>query len=275
MDALLRRLPNFKGKIRMAKLLLGNSALKKKDVLVKGKYGCEYLLPNLLENVSFDILINGIYEEVTSGYFARHLPKNGVLLDLGANIGAITIPLKKQRPDARIVCVEAAAWLFRYLEDNLARNRFPDVRAINKALYQTDDEVLDFYSPDVKFGKGSLSPVYTQEAVKVTTITLDSLVKEMGLPKTDLVKLDVEGYEYHVFRGGAALLSGPEAPDILFEFAGWAEELAGLKQGSAQIQLKEYGYSLFEFDVKGVLHPLDGILPEGNAMLLATKKNRK
>ena len=258
----------------MAKFLLGSSALKKKDVLVKGKYGCEYLLPNLLENVSFDILINGIYEEATSNYFARHLPQNGVFLDLGANIGAITIPLKKQRPDARIVCVEAAAWLFRYLEDNLTRNGYKDVKAINKALYQTDNEVLEFFSPDEKFGKGSLAPVYTQEGVKVTTITLDTLVKEMGLSKTDLVKLDVEGYEYHVFRGGTAVLSGPEAPDILFEFAGWAEELAGLKQGSAQLLLKEYGYSLFEFDEKGVLHALDGILPEGNAMLLATKKSR-
>ena len=272
MDALLRKLPAFKGKGRMAKLFLGNSAMQKKDVLVKGKYGCEYLLPNLLENISFEIFINGIYEEVTSGYFARRLPHNGVFLDLGANIGTITIPLKKKRPDARIVCVEAAPWLFRYLEDNLARNKCTDVRAVNKALFEKDNEIMDFYSPDEKFGKGSLSPVYTKDGVKVTTITLDTLVKEMNLPKTDIVKIDVEGYEYHVFRGGAALLGGPEAPDVLFEFAGWAEELAGLKMGSAQIVLKEYGYSLFEFSEKGDLIALDGVMSQGNAMLLATKK---
>ena len=257
----------------MAKLLLGNSIAEKKDVLIKGKYGCEYVLPNLLENISFEIFINGIYEEATSDYFARRLPKNGVFLDLGANIGTITIPLRRKRQDARIVCVEAAPWLFGYLQNNLTRNKFTDVTAINKALYFKDNETLDFYSPDEKFGKGSLSPVFTKEGVKVTTITLDTLVKEAGLPGVDIIKIDVEGYEYHVFQGGSALLSGPNAPDILFEFADWAEELAGLKKASAQMILKNYGYSLFEFDEKGGLHALEGIMPEGNAMLLATKRS--
>lgn len=272
LDALFRKLPVFKGKVRLAKFLFSRSQTRRKDVIVNGKYGCRYRLPNLLENISFEVFINGIYEEVTSDFFVRRLPQDGVFLDLGANIGTITIPLKQRRTDARIVCVEAAPWLLGYLEDNLSRNRFTDVRTIGKALYDKDDVVLEFYSPDEKFGKGSLSPVYTREGVKVTTITLDTLVRQMGLDKTHLIKIDVEGYEYHVFKGGSGLLGGQDAPDILFEFAGWAEEQAGLKKGSAQQILKDYGYSLFEFDEGGSLHPLEGIMADGNAMLLATKR---
>lgn len=275
MDALFRKLPVFKGKARLAKLLLRNSIAQKKDVPVKGKSGCEYLLPNLVETISFEIFINGIYEEVTSAYFTDRLPNGGVFLDLGANIGTITIPLRKKREDARIVCVEAAPWLYGYLLDNLDRNNFPDVRTVNKALYSKDNEILNFFSPDEKFGKGSLSPVFTKEGVKVTTITLDTLVREAGLSVVDMIKIDVEGYEYHVFKGGSALLSSPNAPDILFEFADWAEAAAGLQKGSAQELLKNYGYSLFEFDDKGQLHALKDIMPAGTAMLLATKKSNK
>lgn len=272
MDALFRKLPVFKGKARLAKFLFSNFLNARKDVVIDGKYGCRYLLPNLLETVSFEIFINGIYEEVTSDFFVRRLPQDGVFLDLGANIGTITIPLKKRRADARIVCVEAAPWLLHYLEDNLSRNRFTDIKTIGKALYDKDDEVLEFYSPGEKFGKGSLSPIYTTEGVKVCTITLDALVRQLGLERTHLIKIDVEGYEYHVFKGGRSLLGGSDAPDILFEFAGWAEEQAGLKKGSAQRVLREYGYSLFEFDEKGAFHALDGIMRDGNAMLLATKR---
>lgn len=275
MDALFRKLPGFKGKGRLAKLFLGNYITGKKDVVIKGKFDCEYVLPNLLETISFEIFINGIYEEVTSAFFARRLSKGGVFLDLGANIGTITIPLRKKRDDARIVCVEAAPWLFDYLRNNLDRNKFPDVVAVNKALYSKDNEVLDFFSPDEKFGKGSLSPVFTKEGVKVTTITLDTLVKEAGLSVVDMIKIDVEGYEYHVFKGGSALLGSPNAPDILFEFADWAEEAAGLKKGSAQEILKNYGYSLFEFDERGQLHAVRDIISEGSTMLLATKKSIK
>lgn len=274
MDALFRKLPIFKGKARIARLLFSDFLSGGKDVLITGKYGCRYLLPNLLEIIGFEVFINGIYEENTCDFFVSHLPRDGVFLDLGANIGTITIPLKKRRADARIVCVEAAPSLLRYLEDNLSRNDFTDVKTIGKALYDKDDEIKEFYSPEKKFGKGSLSPVYTNEGVKVTTITLDTLVKQLGLARTHFIKIDVEGYEYQVFAGGSHLLGGPDAPDVLFEFAGWAEEQAGLKKGSAQRILKEYGYTLFGLDAKYNLHPLDRILEDGNAMLLATKRVR-
>ncbi|MHA4808316.1 FkbM family methyltransferase [Flavitalea flava] len=272
MDSIFRKLPLFRGKTRLAKFFLNNSLAHKKDVWVKGKYGCEYLLPNLLENISFDIFVNGIYEEATSGFFVNRLPEGGVFLDLGANIGTISIPLRRQRKDVRIVCVEAAPWLFGYLQRNLSQNGFGDVHAVNKALYYKDNEELNFYSPDEKFGKGSLSPVFTKEGVKVITITVDTLVKELNLHKVDIIKIDVEGYEYQVFKGAEELLKREDAPDILFEFADWAEELAGLSKGSAQSLLKEWGYSLSIFDDDGRMRPIPGILSEGNVMIYATKK---
>jgi FkbM family methyltransferase len=44
--------------------------------------------------------------------------------------------------------------------------------------------------------------------------------------KVNFIKIDVEGYEYTVFKGGKELLSQDDAPDIFLEFVDWAEGLS-------------------------------------------------
>src|SRR3954463_8228722 len=147
MDAMFRRLPLFRGKDRFARIIFRNKIKTKTNLLIKGKGGCEYILPNIIENVGFEIFVNGIYEEGTSDFIIERLPRNGVLLDLGANIGAITVPVQAKRKDSRIFCVEAAPWIFDFLQQNLARNDAVNVKSVNKALFFTDSETLNFYSP--------------------------------------------------------------------------------------------------------------------------------
>jgi FkbM family methyltransferase len=272
MDALFRSLPAFKGKNRLAGMLLKKKLQTSKDILVRGKYGCSYLLPNVIENVSREIFINGIYEPETSDFFAERSPQDGVFLDLGANIGAISVPLYQKRRDLRIIGVEAAPWLFPYLQRNFEQNGLERASLVNKALFNKDDEDIDFFAPDVKFGKGSLSPTYSDKPIKVRAIRLDTLVGQLQLPRVDIVKIDVEGHEYHVFQGAEKLLGGSNAPDILFEFEDWAEDAAKLAPGAAQNLLMAKGYSLYELGDGGRLRPLSGPLTTGSTMLLATKK---
>src|SRR5688572_4456064 len=99
LDKLFRALPEFKGKRRLARLLFSDRLKALRDVTVEGKMNCVYLLPNVTENVAFSIFINGIYEESTYNFLVRAIPANGVFLDLGMNIGSITVPLCKKRKD--------------------------------------------------------------------------------------------------------------------------------------------------------------------------------
>ena len=91
MNTIFRNLPIFSGKERLAKFVFKREIAEKKDFWISGKFGCEYLVPNIKENVGFEIFINGIYEQDTSDFIISRLPSNGVFLDLGANIGAITL----------------------------------------------------------------------------------------------------------------------------------------------------------------------------------------
>ena len=274
MDSIFRKLPIFRGKGRMARILFRRKIEREKDLIVIGKFGCEYTIPNVIENIGFDIFINGIYEQQTSAFIAGKMPVNGVFLDLGSNIGAITIPVHNIRKDIKIICVEAAPAVYTYLLKNLERNHANEVYSVNKALFYTDNETVGFYSPEGKYGKGSLSPVFTEKVVYVDTIRLDTLLKELGIHKVHMIKIDVEGFEYHVFKGAELLLSHKDAPDIIFEFVDWAEKSAGgIGVGSAQQLLIDNGYRIFYFNDFGKMNKVNGILREGYFMLFATKKD--
>ncbi|RYE58774.1 MAG: FkbM family methyltransferase [Sphingobacteriales bacterium] len=271
---MLASLPDFPGKRRLAKLLYGSKLRNKSDIEIPGKFGTRFKVPNLRENIAFDIFVNGIYEPDIIHCLNGLLPHNGKFLDLGANIGAILIPLCKQRPDIRALGIEAAPWIYEYLSDNLERNKISNAIVLNNALFDKDDVQLDFFSPRDKFGKGSLSPVFEDQGVKVISRRIDTILTEQKFGKPDLIKADVEGFEYFVFKGGEALLTAQDAPDILFEFVDWAEERAqDLKPGDAQRLLLDFGFNLFTFE-KGKFQRLDGVLTSGAANIFASKKRK-
>jgi FkbM family methyltransferase len=219
---LLRYFTAFKGKPRLARLLLGNRINQIKDVLVKGKYGCTFKIPNIIENVGFDIYIDGVFEKKTIELIMQKLPPAGVLVDMGANIGSISLPVCKHRPDVNAICIEAAERVYGYLDFNVKLNELTNCTIINKALTDTDGAIVNFFSPDEKFGKGSLTSIFTKDAKQVETIRLDTLLRQHEIGKVDFIKADIEGYEYHAFKGAEKLLSAEKAPDILFEFVDWA-----------------------------------------------------
>ncbi len=143
---------------------------------------------------------------------------------------------------------------------------------INIAITDVDGEMVSFYSPVELFGKGSVSSVFTDDSEKVETVTLDYLLMINKIKKVDFIKIDVEGYEYAVFKGSKELLSKSNGPDIFLEFAAWAEELSkNAKPGDAQKILFDYGYKLFCLE-NGKLKKIKSPLLKGSADIFATKK---
>ncbi len=171
-----------------------------------------------------------------------------------------------------MIAVEASPCIFTYLSKNVSANALKNVRLINKALFDKDDEERDFYSPDIKYGKGSLLPVFSKNPIKVMTKKVNSIVRDYSFQKVDTIKIDVEGFEYFVFCGADELLGKEDAPDIVFEFVDWAESQAmGLLPGAAQELLLKKGYRLYRLE-KDALLKLDEPLKVGASNLFASKK---
>jgi FkbM family methyltransferase len=243
---IIQLLPEIKGKHRLSRLILHNKISKKNDI-ISCKNGLLFLCPNFKENVSFELLINGIYEPRNIDFILKNIPKNGVFFDVGANIGAISIPIAKKRPDITIYCFEASQKVFSYLKKNIELNGLNNIKAMNCLLVDEVKGELPFYSPEEQYGKGSMSAIFTKNQEMVQTETLDNFVKEQDLQKVDFIKIDVEGYEKTVLSGSVSVLRNLK-PKIFFEFLDWAEDASVVNQiGDAQRLLFQNDYRIFDF----------------------------
>lgn len=274
LNNILRRLPDFKGKQRLVRLLFRKHISGLKNIIVNGDNNLKYKLPNAIENIGFEIFINGIYEKETSGFISSRIPANGIYMDVGANIGSIALPVCVKRKDITAVCIEASHRVFEYLEFNCKLNKIANVVLINNAIADKDKLQVEFISPIEQFGKGQISSYVTDDSESIATLTIDSLLKQINIEKVDFIKVDIQGYEYYAFKGAGDLLSKATAPDILFEFEDWAEEsVKDIIPGDAQQVLFDFGFKLFKIMNNGRFIPFTKPLRKGSVMIFATKKN--
>ena len=128
-----------------------------------------------------------------------------VFFDIGANRGdATVVGLEK---GYKVIALEPAPRIYKELVSNFIYN--PNVIPLKLAVSDTSDEVVEFYEAQ-EDGLSSLEKAWlTDEAmpyngkpfrtIKATTITIDKLVEIYGEP--NLIKIDVEGAEWSVFKG--------------------------------------------------------------------------
>lgn len=135
------------------------------------------------------------------------------VLDIGANAGQFAEYIGKLFPDAMVYSFEPLPDCFEKLQSKMAGAI--NFRAFNLALgNQTADMEFERneFSPSSSFLKMANlhreAFPYTRNAsaVSVKTRRLDDLLPELRLREPVLVKIDVQGYEDEVLRGGARII---------------------------------------------------------------------
>lgn len=274
---LFRSFPPFKGKLRLLRFLAKSKIDNVKDLKVKCKNGMTLKVPNLKENLSFELFANGTYEPHLIDFIVSQLDDKSLFIDVGANIGSLCIPIAKKRPLTKVIAIEASLKIYEYLIQNIKDNNCENLTAINNAVTAVSGEKLKFYSPDALFGKGSMSPVFTDIYEEVLGKKLDDIVLEnVGDLKqfsTVFIKVDVEGFEKFVFEGAQEILSRVPFPKIVFEFCDWAEEATSIiPVGASQVLLRNEGFNLFKLSEYGQLTKLNDVLKNGFENIYALKE---
>lgn len=115
-----------------------------------------------------------------------------LILDCGANIGCTVLNYKRQFPRARIVAFEPDPQFAPILRRNLEANGVQGVKVVEAAVWSTDGE-LRWFSEGAD-GSHVLAGPAGSEGVRVQGVDLARYLSE----PVDLLKLDIEGAEYHV-----------------------------------------------------------------------------
>lgn len=141
------------------------------------------------------VLIDARYNAAERDYLQRAILDGDVIADIGANIGFYTLWLASV-PAARtkVIAVEPNPPVYAALVENVQLNGFHNVVTVNAALGERDGTVsfgvLD-HAPSV----GSVLATDARQ-ISVPMRRLDTILAEHGLNRCDVMKIDVEGYEY-------------------------------------------------------------------------------
>lgn len=271
LSSILIFLPKFKGKIRLGKFLIFRK-LNQEKITIRIKNNLLITLPNLTETLALHLFVNGEYEPYEINFINSYIKQNGskTFIDIGANIGVFSLDVAKKNPNINVYAVEASPRVFDYLSQNIIQNKLYNIHSTQIALGDQKSQNVNFYSDEMSFGTGSLSPVFTHKSEIINCTTLDRYVKKNNIEIVDLIKIDVEGYENQVFIGAKNILNNKKSPVILFEFVDWAEELAGNKIGEAQKTLLDFGYRLYILKKKELIE-IKNCIQRGSATIIAIK----
>lgn len=129
------------------------------------------------------------------------------ILDIGANIGYISLLLSKRLEYDNIICFEPIKKTYDYLCRNIALND-AKVKTENIGLSNEKGQMTYYYYPE---GSGNaslrnLSQRDSVEEVKADVDTLDNYILEHNIKNIDFMKIDVEGSEFLVLKGGKNLI---------------------------------------------------------------------
>lgn len=153
----------------------------------------------------------------------QHVP-HPVILDVGANVGQTLEKYARVMPHALIHSIEPFPESFQRLKETASAK--PPATAYQLALGAEGGEA-DFHVNPAYHTRNSLLTRPTNgrryyrdgselpQTVKVKVVALDEFCIQAGISRINLLKLDVQGAELQVLRGGRRLLES-QAVDLIF-----------------------------------------------------------
>ena len=128
------------------------------------------------------------------------IPNDAVVLDVGANIGAITLPLAARCPSGIVHAFEPAAATRRFLERNTSAAPNIKVHSVGLGDFCGQRAIhVPHRHPGGAHTGGAAEEGETSETIEI--MTLDAWVAANKIERIDMIKLDIEGDELAALAG--------------------------------------------------------------------------
>jgi len=205
---------------------------------------------DLREAIDLSIYLTGYFQPRVVRAVRRGLSAaDACFIDVGANRGAVTIPVAQSRPTCRVVSVEPVNQMIEKLRDGLSLNptieRVDVVHAFLVAPHADQPPVPRLVGASWNLfadtTERTASEAIALSAEGAARTTLDDLVGSLGLSRVDVVKIDVDGFELDVLRGARRTLRR-FAPLLVMEWSPASLRSYGVDPGVLVDLLAEVGY---------------------------------
>ena len=208
---------------------------------------------------------NGWHEPSLTKFFEDMCHEKRTLLDIGAHLGYFSL-LFSSRPENVSYAIELDPVNFEYLEKVAHDTEGVDgtVKTFNIGFgAEKSRKFLKVRSPNTmtSLALAREEPMADEEWKPVEVVTLDQFVADNGI-SPDIMKMDVEGFEYAVWNGGKATIE-KYRPVMAIEI-----HTPVLKKQAVDIdgffsEIRNLGYRIFSFPEHRSKSPKDLVEIEG------------
>ena len=208
-------------------------------VAIKLKHQCDAILGARL-GTSINLATNG------EGWLIEQVaPQSKFFIDVGANVGNWSREFASRMPGtARGIAFKPSPATAAELRTRLAD--YDGVEIVECAISDRSGNAT-FYAETNCGETSSLIHSHSQKEAKPLSVlvsTLDTEIAKRGIASVDLLKIDAEGFDFHVLRGSEDSLNNQKIDVIEFEYnSPWIESGATLAGAYAFLQTR--GYDVF------------------------------
>jgi FkbM family methyltransferase len=163
------------------------------------------------------VVFNEIYREREYAWELDAPPR--VIVDAGAYVGFSAVFFATRYPNAKIIAIEPAEHNFDLLVQNTAS--FPNVHAVRGALWAESGTVSLTDPGNGAWGFKLRESEYSERlpdvssaqsiATSIRAMTVTDVIRDFGLGRIDLLKLDIEGSEKEIFANADSWIGQVQA----------------------------------------------------------------
>lgn len=218
----------------------------------------------LSEHMQRRIFWMGYYSETIASLLNTLLKPGMTVLDVGANIGEISLlAAKRVGAQGQVFAFEPIDVIARQLAHHVQINRLNQVSIESLALgdaVENDQPIYASCGQEVDDENNGLGSLYGGEGEtllqRIQMTTLDTwLQAHPVIERIDLIKIDIEGAELACLRGARQCLQRFR-PNIIVEIQDFSAARAGYQPADILDFLSGFGYTFHRIGTHGALTPL-------------------
>jgi FkbM family methyltransferase len=198
--------------------------------------------------IEWAILSTGTYEDEINKLIRISLKKGGNALDIGGNIGLQSIRMSQCAGDTgKVYSFEPLDYLREKFKANTLLNKTTNITLFPFALSDKEGEA-NFAIDPAAWNQGTFSLGRAGEGTdrqQVRIKVADDISEIRDLDSLDLIKIDVEGFEYQVLRGLKNTIQRHQ-PRIIFEYDEHYWVNTGQSIAGCYFFLTALNYSLYQ-----------------------------
>ena len=211
---------------------------------------------DLNEGIDLSIFLFGTSEKKINSLKQLFKPNEKlIIIDIGANVGSISLPLAKIFNKSKIFAIEPTNYAFKKLTKNLNLNK--DLKkniSLNQLFLSKKNRPTKVWSSwnfDNSNDKHKQHLGTLHSIKKKSYISLANFINLKKINKVDFIKLDVDGHELDVLKSGEKFLKNKK-PVIFIEIAPYLYPEFGYKCSELITYIKKLKYSFYSEELKKI-----------------------